>query len=99
MKPRASLLLVAGLLVVAGVFSDARIALAQTQQACPLPAGLTPLAAPPVTAQQVEDRSATLAEFALAVRAQHRALSREIATFEGEAYFGCLPASCINLRP
>ena len=90
MKTRTSLLFVVGLLVVAGVFSDARLALAQTQQACPLPAGLTPLAAPPVTAQQVEDQSATLEEFALAVRDQHRALSREIATFEGEAYFGCL---------
>ena len=90
MKTRTSHLFVVGLLVVVGVFSDARLALAQTQQACPLPAGLTPLAAPPVTAQQVEDQSATLAEFALAVRDQHRALSREIATFEGEAYFGCL---------
>ena len=90
MKPRASLLFVVGLLVLAGVFSDARVALAQTQQACPIPAGLTPLAAPPVTAQQVEGGSATLEEFALAVREQHRALSREIATFAGEAYFGCL---------
>ena len=90
MRTRTSLLFVAGLLVVAGVFSDARLALAQTQEACPLPAGLTPPAAPPVTAQQVEDGSATLKEFALAVKDQHRALSREIATFEGEAYFGCL---------
>ena len=60
------------------------------QEACPLPAGLTPLADPPVTAQQVENGSATLREFALAVRDRHRALSRDIATFEGEAHFGCL---------
>ena len=90
MKTGTSFLLVVGLFVVAGVFSDARLALAQTQQACPVPAGLTPPAAPPVTAQQVEDGNATLKEFALAVRDQHKALSREIATFEGEAYFGCL---------
>ena len=90
MKTRIPMLLVVGLLVLAGVLSDARPALAQTQEACPLPAGLIPLAAPPVTAQQVEDRSATLKEFALAVRDQHKALSRDIATFEGEAYFGCL---------
>ena len=43
-----------------------------------------------MTAQQVEDGSATLEAFALAVRDQYGALSREIPTFEGEAYFGCL---------
>ena len=92
MKPRsqeigASMSLVAGLLLLA-LSSVARPALAQ--EACPIPAGVTPLADPQVTAQQVEDGSATLKEFALAVREQYRALSREIATFEGEAYFGCL---------
>ena len=77
---------VVGLLVLVGVFSNAPSALAE----CPLPPGVTPPPDPPVTAQQVEDGSATLKEFALAVRDQYRALSREIATFEGEAYFGCL---------
>ena len=90
MKIRTPLLFAAGLLVVIGVFSDARLALAQTQHACPIPAGVTPPGDPSVTAQQVEDGSATLQEFALAVRDQHRALSRQIPTFEGEAYFGCL---------
>ena len=62
----------------------------ETVATCPLPAGVALPAGPAVTAQQVEDGSATLKEFALAVRDQHRALSREIPTFEGEAYFGCL---------
>ena len=79
-----------GLLMAIGLLVHAHPALAQTQQACPLPAGLTPPADPPVTAQDVEDGRAALHEFALSVRDQHRALSREIATFEGEAYFGCL---------
>ena len=93
MKTRMPILLVVGLLMLAGVLSDVRLALAdhpQEQEACPLPAGVTPPADPRVTAQQVEDGSATLKEFALAVRDQHKALSRDIATFEGEAYFGCL---------
>ena len=65
-----SLILAIGLLVLAGVFSAARPALAQTQFECPLPAGVTPPADPPVTAQQVEDGSATLMDFTLAVRDQ-----------------------------
>ena len=79
-----------GLLVLAGVLSNGQPGRAQIQEACPLPDGLTPLADPPVTARQVEDGSAALHEFALAVRDRHRALSRDIPTFEGEAYFGCL---------
>ena len=65
-----SLILAIGLLVLAGVFSAARPALAQTQFECPLPAGVTPPADPRVTAQQVEDGSATLMDFTLAVRDQ-----------------------------
>ena len=65
-----SLILASGLLVLVGVFSDTRPAFAQAQLECPLPAGLTPPAPPPVTAQQVEDGSASLMDFALAVRDQ-----------------------------
>ncbi len=64
------LMLAGGLLVLVGVFSAARPALAQAQEACPLPAGVTPPAVPRVTAQQVEDGSASLMDFALAVRDQ-----------------------------
>ena len=67
-KTRTCLSLVVGLLVLAGICSGARPALAQLD--CPLPAGVTPPPDPPVTAQQVVEGSATLAEFALAARDQ-----------------------------
>ena len=63
-----TLLILSGLLVLAGVLSGARPAFAQTPLDCPLPAGVTPPADPRVTAQQVEDGSANLTAFALAAR-------------------------------
>ncbi len=87
---RTAAIPVVGLLVAAGLVSDARPTLAQSQGNCVLSADVAPPEDPRVTAQQVEDGSASLMDFALAVREQYRALSREIATFEGEAYFGCL---------
>ena len=86
MKIRTSLFLVVGLLVLAGVCSDARPALAQTQEACPLPAGVTPPAGPRATAQQVETGSATLRDFALAVRDRYRT---PINPPEAALYFQC----------
>ena len=74
---------VVGLLVLAGLFSNARPALAD----CPLPPGVTPPADPSVTAQQVEDGSASLMDFALAVRDQ---FSQGVATAEEAVYLGCL---------
>ena len=84
----ASMIPVAGLLVLAGVFPAARPALAE----CPLPPGATPLANPPVTAQQVELGSATLKDFALGVRDQFRVLegNTEAANLGNIAYTGCL---------
>ena len=82
--------LVVGLLMLAGVLSDARPALAQTQDAedtcrLSLPPGVTPPADPSVTAQQAEDGSASLQAFTLAVR--ERLTSRA----EDEAlYFACI---------
>jgi len=61
-------LILSGLLVLTGVFPDARPAFAQAQLDCSLPAGVTPPADPPVTAQQVEAGSASLTDFALAAR-------------------------------
>ena len=63
-----SMMLVVGFFVLASVLTDVRPALAQTQEACPLPADVAPPAAPAVTAQQVEDGSASLKDFALAAR-------------------------------
>ena len=83
------LMLAGGLLVLAGVLSAARPALAQAQEACPLPAGVTP-PAPRVTAQQVEDGTASLMDFALAVRDLNREIGQSATSLEELAYFGCL---------
>ena len=77
---------IVGLLVLAGVFSNAPPALAD----CPLPPGVTPPAAPAVTAQQVEDGSATVEEFALAVRERSREYAQGAATPEQAVYTGCI---------
>ena len=69
-RTRATLSFVVGLLVLAGACFEGRPVLAQTpvliqeQEACPIPDGVVSPAGPSVTAQQVEDGSATLAEFA-----------------------------------
>ena len=85
-KTRMSLLPVAGLLVLASICSDMRPALAQSQIDCPLPAGVTAPPVPSVTAQQVEDGSASL----MAFRAAKEASSREASTQEEASYAGCL---------
>ena len=74
---------IVGLLVLAGVFSNAPPALAE----CELPLGATPPPDPTMTAQQVEDGSATLKDFALAARDQFKLGSP---TPEEAFYFGCL---------
>ena len=63
-----SMILVVGLLVLAGAFFVAHPALAQPQEACSLPDDVAPPPALAVTAQQVEDGSATLREFGLETR-------------------------------
>ena len=92
-KAGMSMALAVGLLLLAGIGFDGRPALAQIS--CPLPDGVMPLAAPGVTAQQVEDGSASLSDFALAVRdvfvseSQGMATSN-ITTLKKLAYVGCL---------
>ncbi len=76
-----------GLLVLAGILSNTHLALAQSQDACTLPAGVTSVAPPDVTAQQVETGSASLREFALAVRDRFRAGAE---TPEETFYIACL---------
>ncbi len=82
----ATMIAVAGLLVLACVCTNAAPALA----ACPLPPGVTPPDNPGVTARQVVDGSASLEEFALAARDFYRSESRGQATLERAAYLGCL---------
>ncbi len=88
-KARICSLLVAGLFVMADAFSNTNPALAQAEGACPLPAGMALLAPPRVTAQQVEDGSASLTEFALAARDRYMSLGQEVRTLEGAAYLQC----------
>ncbi len=88
-KAGISSLLVAGLFVMVGAFSNTNPALAQAEGACPLPVGMAPLAPPRVTAQQVEDGSASLTEFALAARDRYMSLGQEVQTLEGAAYLQC----------
>ena len=82
-----SMILVVGLFVMVGVFSDARPALSQTQITCPLPAGMTPPPDPAVTAQQVADGSASLMDFALVVRDENKKVSLEGATNRGPLFY------------
>ena len=85
-----ALILASGLLVLVGVFSAARPAFAQTQEACPLPAGVTPPADPRVTAQQVEDGRASLMDFALAVRERSREHAQQATAVQQGQYIGCI---------
>ena len=71
-KSRISAFLAIGAVALAGALSDAPPAAAQAGGACPVPAGVTPPPPPRVTAQQVENGSASLMEFALAVRDRFR---------------------------
>ena len=82
-------LFVFGLSVLVGVTTDAETAFAQAQEGCPLTPGVTPPPDPSVTAQEVENGSATWGEFALAVRAQFKGQGSETASGEQLAYAGC----------
>ena len=89
-KTKISVFLVAGLLALAGAFASALPASAQTQDACPRPAGVDPVDPPRVTAQQVEDGSASQMDFALAVREQSVEHSQQATNAEQGFHIGCL---------
>ena len=76
--------------VLAGLFVDVRDAVAQAQEACPLLPGVTPPADPRVTAQQVENGSATLKDFALAARVEVKSHSQRVENLGEVLYFGCI---------
>ena len=86
-KVGTSISVISCLLMLVFIFADARPALAQ--EACEVPAGVTP-PEPSVTAQHVESGGATLEEFGLELRDQFRSQSRGITNLEQVAYFGCL---------
>ena len=86
-KANSFLLLAAGLLMVAGLFSGGHHALAQTQLDCPLPPGVTAPPDPSVTAQQVENGSASLRDFALEAK---RHFSRPISSLAEASHDRCV---------
>ena len=79
--------LVSCLLMLAAICFDVHPALSQE---CPLSPGVTPFDPPRVTAQQVEDGSASLMDFAVAARDRFKSASQEITTVEQAVHFGCL---------
>ena len=83
-----SKVLSAGLFVLAGVILGTGTALGQMQDPCPLPPGTTPAPDPSVTAQQVEDGSASLQDFALGARDQFKRVTG--ASVQQAYHFGCL---------
>ena len=87
-KTRISLILVVGLLMLAGVLSNGLPASAQ--DACPLPAGVTKPADPRVTAQQVENGTGSLMDFALSSRDRFREQAVQATTPGQTQYFACL---------
>ncbi len=85
-----SLMFVGGLLVLGGVFPDGHRASAQTREACPLPSGGTAVAPPRVTAQQVEDGTGSLKDYALDARERSREHAQQAANVEQGLYIACL---------
>ena len=92
MRSPSSVVLLACSLVVASLISQVRPAEAQSQGECVLPDGVTPPPPPGVTAQQVEDGSATLKDFLVAVRDQYSGLSQnsDAPSLAKQTYLGCL---------
>ena len=94
-KAGSSSRLVIALLAVAGLCFAASGALAQTavvtqeRDPCPPPTGVAPPPDPVVTAQQVEDGSATLAEFAEGALRRFKGVGADVLTPQQLAYSGC----------
>ena len=86
----SSMVLVVGLLMLAGILSNAHLAVAQAQGTCPLPAGGTGVSPPGVTAEQVESGAGSLMDFALISRGQFREQARQASTGGQALYLACL---------
>ena len=89
-KTRIPLILAVVLLGLAVVFANAFPASAQTQVACPLPVSGTPVAPPRVTAQQVENGTGSLMDFALSARDRFREQAQQTAAAGRSLYLACL---------
>ncbi len=89
-KSRILRCLAIGMLALAGVFSDADLAAAQSQAACPIPADRPPVAPPDVTAQQVENGTGSLMAFALSSRDRLQEQAQQPTTPDLTLYLRCL---------
>ncbi len=89
-KTPISLFVVAGLLMLTGILSNVDLAAAQAQEACPLPAGQTPVAAPSVTAQQVESGTGSLMDFALSALERFRGQAQHASAQARALHLACL---------
>ena len=89
-KAAICLTLALGMLVFVAACTFVLLEPEQAQPQCPLPAGLAPPAAPPVTAQQVEDGNASLTDFALAARDNHVSVLQAERAVEQTLYLRCL---------
>ena len=86
---RTSSWTVVGLLALAGVLIAAGPSAAQAPADCPLPAGSGPVEPLRVTARQVEDGSASLADFATEARSRASEQARLATTPDQALYFAC----------
>ena len=87
-RARACLIPVLGPLVLVGLFCGTGIAGSQLD--CELPVGVAPPSEPRVTAREVEEGTATLTDFALALGDQFAIDSQNPLTEAQAAYVGCL---------
>ena len=77
------------LLALAGALCGASPALAQGDEPCPVPEGFVPPPDPAMTAQQVEDGSVSLQDFAVMATDRFKAGSQAEVSPEEYVYFGC----------
>ena len=82
-----SKILVFGLFILTGIFSGVHTASAQTNEPCPR-SPLMPAPDPRVTAQQVENGTASLMDFALIARDHFKRVTEE--SLQQAYHFGCL---------
>ena len=76
--------------MLAGVLFSAHHASTQAQEACPLPVGVTAVDPPDVTAQQVENGTGSLMDFALSSRDRLREQAQQASVAGSSQYFACL---------
>ena len=88
LRAMKSMTRIIGPLLVIGLLSGSHHALAQ--EGCPIPPGVTPVGPPSVTAQQVENGSASMQDFTLAIRSQFGSFAEREDAAAAVVYLACL---------